>query len=327
MKKSFLFLFFIIYSVISLCQLDSVIRDIIDYKSAFISIYEEETAMDIDSMQKFHQQTISTYTTQKQLEYILDTTNSIDLKYYCAVALVNHPSLKISDVFLDILKDSNAYQENDIENSCLTYSSSVKGVPWYSACYLLKDSSLSAEHLEVLKREIFQMDSLTVTNLRFDEEGNEIGDYYKIYEDVSERHWKIRDPKLTKIYLLTYFNNIITKSLAKVYGKDSSCLKGELQLRMEIESNFHYMDSVSILLNYENEIYYYNLWLNSKYKVIQVYGAEGLIRLNNMGAKLSRDQIDKINKLKLSSQKIKICSDKKIRHETIRKILSPFSLN
>ncbi|MEN8929258.1 MAG: hypothetical protein ABF240_10345, partial [Flavobacteriales bacterium] len=69
-------------------SLPSVISEIINSKSVFATIYVQDELLNYDSITEAHQKLIIKYSNQETLELVLDTTNSPDLKFYCAQALV-----------------------------------------------------------------------------------------------------------------------------------------------------------------------------------------------------------------------------------------------
>ena len=85
-------------------------------------------------------------------------------------------------------------------------------------------------------------------------------------------------------------------------------------------------DSSSLEYERNSALYYFNLWLNSNSKEIRVYGAEALIRLQDIGVVLSEQQIIKIKKLKRSRRKIKTCSGCLVDRTRIKDALSGFNL-
>lgn len=304
-------------------SLKFVISDIIKYNTA-LQTFDNH---DLDSLHEFQLGFIKRNTYQSELEIIIDTTNSISLKYYASLALLYYPSDKISDVFTEILLDfeNNEYctpKEDEYDDVINCYS--IEGSPWYSACNLLEDSTLRLEIRINLEKEIFQMDSISIAHLRYNSNGDEMD--FEFLDKVAARNMSIRNTKVTNEFYKSYFNYRVNKHYGRIYGKLCGAAASQPLMRIELESVFERMDSISFQLNYQSEIFYFDLWLNSNYLEIQTYGAEALIRLNNMGALLSKKQIKKIKQIKRSLKRIYTCEGCFARKKTIIRALSSFNL-
>lgn len=286
-------------------SLKFVISEIIKYKSATHFFEEEDSNIDRDSIQNVHQEKIIKYSNQSVLEIILDTTKSIDLKYYCAQALVSYPSDKISDVFFDILFDTNCYYELKVKNSCLTYVSNLSGVPYGRAWHILEDTDSSLDIKNNLKRELFEMDSIWIKNRNkshsaYDDDGEP-------YRFTEKRNKTNKNLKIAKWIIEYYFINEISNLNKKTYGINCGYVGSGPELRSQMEYSLFIRDST--LLDYEikKRIYYFNLWLRSTDLVLKTYGAEALIRLQNNGVILSEEQLILINSLKKRNKKVPTC--------------------
>jgi hypothetical protein len=331
MKKIGFILFCLIISITSNSQnridsLNFVISEIISYKSATRFFEEENSIIDRDSIQTIHQEKIIQYSNQQILETILDTTNSLDLKYYCAQALVSYPSKKISDAFFNILLDTNSYYELDVENSCLVYTTNLTAVPYGRAWHILEDTDSTTSIKNNLEKELLEMDSIWIffkykaTN-PYDDEG-------EFYQLANKRNLKNRNLVVSKWILKDYFDTKINLLENDTYGNNCSYGGFGPELRYQLERTLDIDDSTNLKFEIEKRLYFNNLWLNSKYTVIRVYGAEALIRLQNNGVKLTEEQINMISKLKEQKKKIKTCHGciygDRIR---VKNALKPFNLN
>ena len=205
MKKQFILFFIFFYSIVSFGQLDSVISEIIGTKPGFNSYSENPIT---DSLFNLHFNSIIEIASQKDLETILDSTNSIDFKYCIFRILINYPSDKISDVFFDVLMDKNGGE---------TFSSH-----WCYASYMrtwetMEDTQSSQKLKEVLARELIEMDSIwffykhKAPHYPYDDEMGE-------YQFVQKRNRQYKNQKVARWILKDYFKNTIKDFGDKTYG-------------------------------------------------------------------------------------------------------------
>ena len=317
MKKRFVFVLIFFSSIVSFGQLESVINDIIRYKSASKLVGR---TVEADSLLDLHLLQIKQLANQTDLERIIDTTQSIDLKYIAARTLVNYPSDKISDVFFAILLDSNnepCYMckgQYTFYCNCCTL---LKWTPYFSTLVKLKDSTISTELKSKLKAELLEMDSISILYLDLFEENLDVMD--EIMRDTIKYRIKTDNPEgyawMSKKYFDTYIKNL----KGTYYGWSM----GGPRLRSYFYDAMKRLDTINLEDEYR-EVYYFNLWLNSDNIITQVYGAEALIRLQNRGVVLSEEQIKKINRLKRSNKKIDTLDGCLMSRKPIRKALKPF---
>ncbi|MEN8928966.1 MAG: hypothetical protein ABF240_08875, partial [Flavobacteriales bacterium] len=234
----------------------------------------------------------------------------------------------ISDVFLDIILDTNSYQKKGWENTCIVSTISIGGVPMYKANQFLEDSLLKPKHKAILSNEIFQMDSIIIYNFFIEENGDDVflGENFLRY--VSKKNNKNKDFNISKLFMDVFFDRRIegTWETQYTYGKMCGTAMMVPFLRQELEKRMKIYDSSNMAFQDKTDLYYFDLWLDSENKEIKVYGAEALIRLNNRGVVLDESQIKKIRRLKRSRKKIRTCAGCFIEDKRIKKILKPFSL-